>query len=465
MLRERAKLLGRSLMVFDLCTVVAIYLSAALLSGPQVRLRELVFSPQFLVTPCLFLLAMSWCGAYRSFRVRALGEELWLIAGAVVLGSAGRLVAAWLTQHDLPARPELFTFLTLLVAALGAARLGLRLTLRDLRSRGYNVRYFLIVGTGLRAREVRQAMAAQEYWGIRVLGHLRAAPQSGPPGLPPDDMDVLGDLPHIDDILRRYVVDAVFFVVEELAPASLQTALASCRSLGVQALVDLHPFEQMSGSLQLSEFAHSPLLVIQQTRLEGPRAGLKRIFDLGLAGLALAIFSPLMLVIGALIKLNSPGPALFRQQRVGMRGRRFTMLKFRTMVDGAEWLRAAVEQKNEMDGPVFKMRHDPRVTWVGRHLRHWSLDELPQLWNVLAGHMSIVGPRPPLPQEVEQYESWQRRRLSVRPGLTCLWQVSGRNELSFERWMKLDLDYIDHWSWWLDLKILWRTLPAMVRGQ
>jgi lipopolysaccharide/colanic/teichoic acid biosynthesis glycosyltransferase len=124
-----------------------------------------------------------------------------------------------------------------------------------------------------------------------------------------------------------------------------------------------------------------------------------------------------------------------------------------------------VVEKNEMDGPVFKMRHDPRITWLGSHLRHLSLDELPQLWNVLAGHMSIVGPRPPLPHEVEQYQSWQRRRLSVRPGLTCLWQVSGRNDLSFERWMKLDLDYIDNWSWRLDLKILWRTLPAMVRGQ
>jgi len=135
------------------------------------------------------------------------------------------------------------------------------------------------------------------------------------------------------------------------------------------------------------------------------------------------------------------------------------------MVDGAEKLQDLILENNEMDGPVFKMRHDPRITRLGRYLRHMSLDELPQLWNVLVGHMSIVGPRPPLPHEVEQYQSWQRRRLSVRPGLTCLWQVSGRNDLSFERWMKLDLDYIDNWSWWLDLKILWRTLPAMVRGQ
>ena len=230
---------------------------------------------------------------------------------------------------------------------------------------------------------------------------------------------MLGDIRELSAVLQRYVVDAVFLVVEELAPQVLQDALAGCRNLGVQALVDLHPVERMSGYLQLSEFAHSPLLVIQQSRLEGPRAFLKRTFDIGVSGLALTIFSPLMVLLAALIKLNSAGPTLFRQQRVGMHGRLFTMLKFRTMVDGAEALRNLVEGSNEMDGPVFKMRHDPRVTWVGRHLRRVSLDELPQLWNVLAGHMSMVGPRPPLPHEVEQYESWQRRRLkSARPDLS-----------------------------------------------
>jgi exopolysaccharide biosynthesis polyprenyl glycosylphosphotransferase len=464
MLRERAKLLERALMAFDLGTAAAAFLVAARIAWPEARVRELVGSPQFLVTPCLLLAALHWLGAYRSFRVSALREEFRLIFAALLLSGAGRLVAAWVAQHDLPARTELFLFLLLLLVVLFGSRIGLRLALRQLRRHGYNVRYFLIAGTGARACEVREAMTSQEYWGIRILGHVETGPHATGNSGSRDDMDVLGDISELNTILQRYVVDAVFFVVEELGQHALQNALACCRRLGVQALVDLHPFEQ-SGHLQLSEFASSPLLVIQQTRLEGPRAFFKRVFDIAAAAVGLLAVAPLMLAIAISIKLNSSGPVMFRQRRVGMHGRLFTMLKFRTMVDGAEALRDQFAPKNEMDGPVFKLRHDPRVTQVGRWLRRLSLDELPQLWNVLAGHMSMVGPRPPLPHEVEQYESWQRRRLSVRPGLTCLWQVSGRNDLSFERWVKLDLDYIDNWSWWLDLKILWRTLPAMVRGQ
>ena len=464
MLRERARLLERALMGFDLGSAAAVFLAAALTSWPGARMRQLGMSAQFFLTPCLLVAALRWLGAYGSFRVTALREEFRLISAAVLLSGAGRLGTAWLAQHDLPERSELFLFLLLLLLVLFSSRIGLRLALRQLRRHGYNVRYFVIVGTGLRAREVREAMTSQQYWGIRVLGHLQARRREAGSCWSRDDMDILGDIGELNAILQRYVVDAVFFVVEELGPQGLPDALACCRRLGVPALVDLHPFEQ-SGHLQLSEFARSPLLVIRQTRLEGPRAWFKRAFDVMVAALGLAGTAPLMLGIAVSIKLNSSGPVLFRQRRVGMHGRLFSMLKFRTMVDGAEGLREQFARQNEMDGPVFKMRDDPRITAVGRCLRRLSLDELPQLWNVLAGHMSLVGPRPPLPQEVEQYESWQRRRLSVRPGLTCLWQVSGRNDLSFERWMKLDLDYIDNWSWWLDLKILWRTLPAMVRGQ
>jgi len=462
MLRERAKFLGSLLAVFDLVIVAVIELYVILTFDPQ-SAYDILSTPSFLAAPWVFLLALHNFGAYRSFRVSALGEEALLIVRSVMVGGAGMVVVAWLTPHGLPERPVLMVLLVFVFVALCSGRLCLRMVLRFARIRGFNVRYFLIVGDGLRAREIREELGLQAYWGIRVLGHLQTMPRHG--SAFSRDLDVIGELGELGSILQRYVVDAVFFVVEELSPSTLQKALECCQQLGVEALVDLHPFEKMSGHLQLSEFAHSPLLVIQQTRLEGSRAFFKRAFDIGVAGSALIGLSPLMLLIAVLIKFDTPGPMLFRQRRVGMRGRFFTMLKFRTMVDGAEQLRGMVAQRNEMNGPVFKMRHDPRITWLGHHLRHLSFDELPQLWNVLAGHMSMVGPRPPLPHEVEQYQSWQRRRLSVRPGLTCSWQVRGRNDLSFERWMKLDLDYIDNWSWWLDLKILWRTLPAMVRGQ
>jgi len=183
------------------------------------------------------------------------------------------------------------------------------------------------------------------------------------------------------------------------------------------------------------------------------------------ASLGLLLFAPFLPLLALAIKLDSPGPVFFRQWRCGLRGRRFVLYKLRTMVEDAEAQREKLMHLNVMDGPAFKVPHDPRVTRVGRWLRRFSLDEVPQLWNVLKGDMSLVGPRPPLPEEVAQYAPWQRRRLAMKPGLTCLWQISGRSNLPFSQWMALDLAYIDSWSLGLDLKILAKTIPAVLRGQ
>jgi len=194
--------------------------------------------------------------------------------------------------------------------------------------------------------------------------------------------------------------------------------------------------------------------------------GGKRLLDVVGASLILLVISPLLLVVALLVKLTSRGPAVFRQERAGMNGRVFTLYKFRTMVQGAEMDRAKLESKNEMDGPVFKIKEDPRITGVGKFLRKTSIDELPQLWNVVKGDMSLVGPRPLPTYEVEKFEPWQRRRMSMRPGITCLWQVSGRNKVTtFVEWMRLDLEYVDRWSLGLDLKILLRTIPAVLGGR
>jgi lipopolysaccharide/colanic/teichoic acid biosynthesis glycosyltransferase len=179
----------------------------------------------------------------------------------------------------------------------------------------------------------------------------------------------------------------------------------------------------------------------------------------------LLIALPVLLVVWIAIRLGEGGAVLFRQRRCGLNGRVFTLYKFRTMVEGAEERLEEVAHLNEMNGPVFKSSRDPRITWLGRWLRRFSLDELPQLWNVLKGDMSLVGPRPPIPEEVARYERWQRRRLAMKPGLTCLWQIRGRNEIDFEEWMRLDLEYIDNWSPWLDLKILLRTVPVVLSGR
>ena len=461
MLREIAKTLGRTLAAIDFLTVALAYLCAARLLHPAARLRELLQTPLLLAAPGLFVGTLHAFGAYRSFRVSALLEEVLILSRAVLLASACLLAVFWLLQVDPPLRSELLLFVALAFAWLCAGRLTLRTGLRLARSRGYNLRYFLLVGSGPRAQIISEELQLQSYWGMRLIGRVSA-------GAAVDSVAgeaALGTLAELGAILERHVVDGVFFAADEIAVGELRQALGTCRRLGIPALVDLHAFEEARGYLKLSALAQSPLLVIGQTRLDGHRALLKRALDLAIAATAMLLCAPLMLLIAALIKATKAGPVLFRQQRVGRNGRRFTLLKFRTMVADAEQMHASLAGQNEMDGPVFKLRCDPRITPVGRYLRRTSLDELPQLWNVLRGEMSMVGPRPPLPSEVDQYQSWQRRRLSVRPGLTCLWQVSGRNEIGFERWMKLDLEYIDNWSWWLDFKILLLTFPAMVRGQ
>ena len=189
---------------------------------------------------------------------------------------------------------------------------------------------------------------------------------------------------------------------------------------------------------------------------------LKRVMDIAGGLVGIILFGPLMLATAIAIRFESRGPIMFRQTRAGRNGRKFTMLKFRSMVVDAEEKKAALMHLNEMGGPVFKIKHDPRITRVGRFIRKTSIDELPQFFNIFMGDMSLVGPRPPLPAEVEQYEPWQRRRLSVKPGLTGAWQVSGRNQIDFEEWMQLDLDYIDNWSLWLDIKIIFKTVPTVL---
>jgi len=205
--------------------------------------------------------------------------------------------------------------------------------------------------------------------------------------------------------------------------------------------------------------------LIGDSREDAGYSRAKRLLDLLLSITVLLLFSPLMLLTVLTIYLEDRGPILYRQTRVGMNGRFFNILKFRSMVPDADTRLQEVSHLNELDGPVFKIRNDPRITGVGRIIRKLSVDELPQLFNVLKGEMSLVGPRPPLPSEVEQYEDWQLRRLSVMPGITCIWQISGRNELNFDDWVRLDLQYIDNQSIWQDFKILLLTLPAVIRGR
>jgi exopolysaccharide biosynthesis polyprenyl glycosylphosphotransferase len=275
---------------------------------------------------------------------------------------------------------------------------------------------------------------------------------------------ILGTIHDLEEVVQEHPVDEVIFTVSPDELAGFEGHLVSLQELGILVRFALKPHPVAIGTIELGDLEGVPVISYAPPPAGNVWLQLKRLTDVVAASVLLALWAPFVVLIALVIKIVSGGPVLFRQTRVGLNGRQFTLYKFRTMVEGAERRQAELAHLNVMSGPVFKSANDPRVTRFGALLRRHSLDELPQLWNVLKGEMSLVGPRPPLPEEVAQYERWQKRRLSMRPGLTCLWQVSGRNRIDFDRWMELDLEYIDNWSPRLDLKILLRTIPAVLGG-
>ena len=272
-------------------------------------------------------------------------------------------------------------------------------------------------------------------------------------------------LAQLPELLREHVIDEVIFAVGREGLEKLEETFLLCEEEGVKTRVLLTFFPHLISKVYLERLRDMPLLTFSTTPENEFLLLLKRVTDLVMASLLLVVLSPLCLLLVALIKLTSSGPIFYRQTRCGLGGRKFKVHKFRSMRTGADFLRDELAALNEMDGPVFKIRDDPRCTAVGRFMRKFSLDELPQLINILKGDMSFVGPRPPLPEEVEKYEGWQRRRLRMPPGLTCLWALEGRNNLNFKRWMELDLEYIDNWSVALDWKILLKTIPVVLLGR
>jgi len=271
-------------------------------------------------------------------------------------------------------------------------------------------------------------------------------------------------LRELDKILDGHPIDEVVFAVPDQPPEVFEEALRHCEERGVEVLLTMPPEVPRVGEIEVAQLSgyDLPMIGMRRTPTSQGRLILKRLLDLVGAIVGLILLSPLLLTTAIIIKVTDPGPIFFSQVRSGRNGRRFRMHKFRSMVINAEKLKKELEKLNEMDGPVFKIKHDPRITKIGRFIRKTSIDELPQLFNVFLGNMSLVGPRPPLPSEVEKYQPWQRRRLSVKPGITGPWQVSGRNEISFEEWMRMDLEYIDNWSLWLDLRIIFMTIPVVL---
>ena len=323
--------------------------------------------------------------------------------------------------------------------------------------------FVMVVGTGPRAVHLAKGLEQSSEYGVRLRGFLSEGPVAPPEIQLRASYKVL-PIADLQSILRQHVVDEVIFAVGSESLAELEEVFLMCDEEGVRTRVAVDFFPHVNSTVSLERFGETPLLTFSAAPYDEIRLLLKRMTDVAIAAAGLLVLAPWMAAIAILIRLTSPGPVIFRQVRCGLNGRLFLFYKFRSMVENAEELKKDLEHLNVRE-TVFKIPRDPRLTPIGRFLRKFSIDEWPQLWNVLRGDMSLVGPRPAVPGEVEQYKRWQRRRLRMRPGLTCLWAISGRDNVDFETWMKLDMQYIDNWSLALDWKILLRTIPRVLTGR
>lgn len=316
----------------------------------------------------------------------------------------------------------------------------------------------LLVGSVKRVNEIRNFLQYKPFPGLVVIGTITEEPLNG-------NMPKGWLCESLEKRLQEHRIDEIFFFGPQDWVEEINDAMIFCSNRKIRFHIYATMFNLILGEANQVDFFGHPLFSFQNRNFSPLYRAIKRTMDVVIAGILLVLSMPLLLLIAFLIKITMPGPVIFSQKRAGKNGVTFDLLKFRSMIIDAESARTALEKHNEAEGPVFKIKNDPRVTKLGSFLRKFSIDELPQLWNVLKGDMSLVGPRPPLPGEVEKYAPWQQRRLEMRPGLTCIWQVSGRNKIAFDDWMKLDLYYIDNWSIWLDIKILLQTIPAVLTGE
>ena len=401
-------------------------------------------------------------GAYAVDRFTSFSQEIKTVLKTVFFGTLILLSGAFLLKIYFPARTLIVIFAGVNFSLLILEKTAIYYIISDLKKRGYHKKPVIIVGTGEKAREFIESIKDDPGEGVEIVGFIDEKETNV--GNRIYGADILGDFRNLKEVLHSHPIDEVIFALSK-ENLEIGEMLRLCEEEGVTISIITDFPVSAKTNVQLRMAHNLPLLTLSRVPYSPWQLFLKRITDIVISALALVILSPLFLIIAALVKFTSAGPVFYQWRVVGFNKRPFNSWKFRTMVENADELKARLRDKNEMQGPVFKIRNDPRITRVGRTLRRFSLDELPQLYSVLRGDMSLVGPRPPLIGEMNGFESWQRRKLSLKPGLTCLWQVSGRNEIrNFDDWAELDLKYIDNWSLWLDLKIFFKTAYVVLSG-
>ena len=455
------------------CFIAAYFLKKDFLPFPY---RGLITDPDYYVV--LLMIVIIWYvvfdffNLYSPFRRQSSPEIFWKMTKAASTALVVLILCMYVFKIEYVSRIMIGIFYLLDIILLGTSKWVLLKHATRARKNGFNLQNILIIGSKQRSKDVIEAIGQQGKSGVHIVGCLDIGrDQVGRPVK--NGVQVIGTVDNLEKILREQVVDELLVAMPMGMIEGVEKYIAIAEEMGVAVRMipdwQLHRLmtRPVIASIHFEDFFGIPSMALTTIPTKHGELLLKAVFD-SLAAITLLIaLSPILLAVALAIKLLSPGPILFTQVRCGLNGRKFTVYKFRTMVPDAEARREEIAHLNETDGPVFKISKDPRIIpYLGTFLRRTGLDELPQLFNVLKGEMSIVGPRPPIPSEVDKYDLWQRRRLSMKPGMTCLWQTSrNRNEVRFEDWMNLDLQYIDNWSLKLDFVILFKTLGVVFTGE
>jgi exopolysaccharide biosynthesis polyprenyl glycosylphosphotransferase len=421
-----------------------------------------VFIPFALILTVLLLSIYRRAGLYRLRQGTSWFDEVYAIITGTTTAIVIMAVLVFVLRSIFYSRLIFFYAGALIVLLLSLSRLIKNLWQQHMRRRGISVARAIIVGAGEVGRTVMRTIVAHPHLGYEIVGFVDDDPVKGTTDI--GRFKGLGSLDNLPLLVQDEAVDEVIITLPWQYHRKIMAIMAQCERENVRARIVPDLFQMTLSRMAITEIAGIPLIGVKNVRISAFALFFKRVVDVALATIVLVFAAPLMGLVALVIKLDSPGPTLFRQERVGKGGRPFTLYKFRSMGVGAEDQKELLRNLNEADGPLFKIKEDPRVTRLGRLLRRLSLDELPQFYNVLRGDMSLIGPRPPLPEEVVQYQPWHMRRLEIAPGITGLWQVSGRSELPFDEMALLDIYYIEQWTPALDVKILLRTIPTVLFG-
>lgn len=427
---------------------------------------EIAFSaylPVALALAAFSVVAYRLSNVYPYKRGRGLFEQTYDIITATTASIMAVITISLFFRPLLDSR-LIFLYIAIFVTLLlGLSRLLILLMLNKLRQVGVGVERTVLVGAGDVGRMVMRNIVARPELGYQLIGFLDDNPTKGQTDI--GRFRALGEVDNLEKILVKENIQRVIICLPWQSHRTTQRLLRLCSQASVFAQVVPDLFQLTRNQMQVEQLNGIPLISVNNTTIQGWNLFLKRLTDIVFTLFGASLCLPLALLIAVAIRLDSPGPVIYTQTRIGRNGRPFRCFKFRSMVSGADQLRRQISDLNEATGPWFKMRADPRLTRVGRILRRYSLDELPQFINVLLGDMSLVGPRPNLPNEVDQYEEWHKKRLSASPGITGLWQVSGRSDLTFDEMVLLDIYYVENWSLLLDLSIVLRSIPAVLRAR